>query len=231
MAQAQRIGARRQFEVDVLALAVGPRTEDDKSEVAYRRNRREHGGEPAADLLNSRHGVFAEAHAGHRATRHRRDWRRIRISERSALGVAAGVEACTPRRSAPCGAQGKDDRPAFVHHRPQQAQLATSLFLSSKLDAFASLRRGGVAVKPCKGFGTYRRRGAAFVLSLWADLADMGAVLPNIFGCCRVASRRPRRDFCLNLVLPFVILRCSIRFVTRHEPKGHRISPAEWQKR
>ena len=69
-------------------------------------------------------------------------------------------------RSAPCGAQGKDDRPAFVHHRPQQAQLATSLFLSSKLDAFASLRRGGVAVKPCKGFGTYRRRGAAFVLSL-----------------------------------------------------------------
>ena len=60
---------------------------------------------------------------------------------------------------------------------------------------------------------------------------DMGAVLPNIFGCCRVASRRPRRDFCLNLVLPFVILRCSIRFVTRHEPKDHRISPAKWQKR
>ena len=143
---------------------MGPRTEDDKSEVPYRRNRREHGGESAADLLNSRHGVFAEAHAGHRA-------RGIEVASdshfgRSALGVAAGVEACTPRRSAPCGAQGKDDRPAFVHHRPQQAQLATSLFLSSKLDAFASLRRGGVAVKPCKGFGTYRRRGAAFVLSL-----------------------------------------------------------------
>ena len=48
--------------------------------------------------------------------------------------------------------QGRSAR--LVHHRPQQAQLATSLFLSSKLDAFASLRRGGVAVKPCKGFGS-----------------------------------------------------------------------------
>jgi hypothetical protein len=110
------IGARRQFEVDVLALAVGPRTEDDKSEVPYGRNRREHGGESAADLLNSRHGVFAEAHAGHRA-RGIEDYHgvgfafwRIGAWRHGRRGSLHAKEERT------CGAQGKDDRPAFVHH-------------------------------------------------------------------------------------------------------------------
>jgi hypothetical protein len=217
----------------LLALAVGPgrrRARDCARAQPPAAGWRERGG-----LLNSRHGVFAEAHAGHRARGIEDDHGVGFAPRRIGAWRHGGRGSLDAEEEGACGAQCKDDRPAFAHHRPQQAPLATSLFLSSKLDAFRESRSR-------RGCGQAAQRvsappdGAevqvpirAFALSRAEP--DMGAVLPNIFGCCRVASRRPGRHFCLNLVLPFVILRCSIRFVTRDEPKGHRISPAAWQKR
>ena len=110
------IGARRQFEVDILALAVAPRTEDDKSKIPNGRNRREHACKRATNLLNSRHGVFAEAHAGHRARG---------IEDDHGVGFAfrrTGARRhgwCGSRHAEeqrPGGAEGEDDRGALVHH-------------------------------------------------------------------------------------------------------------------
>jgi hypothetical protein len=53
-------------------------------------------------------------------------------------------------------------------------KLATSLFLSSKLDAFLESRPRGVAVKPRKGVGATGWREVLFVLSLWAESVGYG---------------------------------------------------------
>ena len=71
------VQARKGQTTKKLALrpGIGARRHEAMSRTVCRQDRRRKSevlrcidaGEPAADLLNSRHGVFAEAHAGHRA--------------------------------------------------------------------------------------------------------------------------------------------------------------------
>ena len=144
------IRARRQFEVDVLALAVGPgprrRVRDCARAQPSAARWRERGG-----LAEFASRCFRRSPCRSSSQRHRRrSWRRIRISEDRRL---ASRQAWKPAR-----------RGGGRLRRPGQGRSARSCASSTatsaarhepvpiiELDAFRKSRPRRVAVKPCKG--------------------------------------------------------------------------------
>ena len=145
------------------------------------------GAQPSAARWRERGGLaefasrcFRRSPCRSSSQRHRRrSWRRIRISEDRR--VTAGVEACTPRRRAPAAPRARTIGPllCIIDRNKRRSPRACSHRRS--LTRFASLGRGGVAVKPCKEFAASRRRGAACVLSLWAESGRIWAQ------CCQIS--------------------------------------------
>ena len=98
------IGAQRNFRSSP-RIGCGPQDRRRKSRP-FRRNRRERRWRERGGLAEVASTVFSPKPCRSSSPRHRRrSWRRIGILEDRRSGVTAGVEACTPTRSAPCGAQ------------------------------------------------------------------------------------------------------------------------------